>query len=186
MKIYSLEPKLRLIKFSLVFLASQPVFAEVFLLHALECAKLNPIMMSWHPVLKFVNYVPLQILTYWSPSFSSALLDFLLLLIILVGHESTLSHFILTQYGLQVLSFGPNLTEMSLSVSRVEWQPLVVQSVFIASLSSPRSVWLGNECNWSFWCQWRVGLLVACGKGFLRSVPHHSLLELVKPWRRDL
>lgn len=75
---------------------------------------------------------------------------------------------------------------MSPSPSRVEWQPLVVQSVFIASSSSPKSVWLGNECNWSFWYQWCVGPRVACGDGFLRSVPHRSLLELVKPRRRNL
>ncbi len=88
--------------------------------------------------------------------------------------------------GLSVWSFGLALTGMSLSLSRVEWQPLVVQTVFIASSSSPRSVWLGNECNWSFWYQWCVGPRVACGEGFLRSVPHHSLLELVRPRRRDL
>lgn len=37
-----------------------------------------------------------------------------------------------------------------------------------------------------FWYQWCAGLCVACGEGFRRSVPHHSLLELVKPRRRDL
>lgn len=87
---------------------------------------------------------------------------------------------------LMVWSVGLALTGMSLSLSRVEWQPLVVQSVFIASSSSPKSVRLGNECNWSFWYQWCVRPCVACGEGFLRSVPHHPLLELVKPRRRDL
>lgn len=39
---------------------------------------------------------------------------------------------------------------MSHSFSRLEWQPLVVQSVFVASSFSPRSMRSGNECNWSF------------------------------------
>lgn len=75
---------------------------------------------------------------------------------------------------------------MSLSLSRDEWQPLVERSVFVASSSRPKSVWLGNKCNRSFWYQWCVGLRVACGRGFLRSVPHHSLLELVRPRKWDL
>ena len=87
---------------------------------------------------------------------------------------------------LKFWSFGLDQVGMSLALSRVEWQPLVVQSVFIASSSSPQSVRLGNECNWSFWYQCCVGPRVACGEGFLRSVPHHSLLELVKPRRQDL
>lgn len=85
-----------------------------------------------------------------------------------------------------VWSFGLDKTGMSLTFSRVEWQALVLQSVFIASSSSPRSVWSRNECNWSFWYQCCVGPRVACGEGSQRSVPHHSLLELVKPRRRDL
>lgn len=39
---------------------------------------------------------------------------------------------------------------MSHSFSRLEWQPLVVRSVFVASSFSPRSMRSGNECNWSF------------------------------------
>lgn len=88
--------------------------------------------------------------------------------------------------GWRVWSSSLNLPGMSLSLSRVEWQPLVAQSVFIASSSSPKSVWLENGCNWAFWYQWCVGPRVARGQGFLRSVPHHSLLELVKPRRQDL
>lgn len=107
------------------------------------------------------------------------------LLVIYYSYPSFLL-FLWAMYGLRVWSFSLNQTGMSLSVSRVEWQPLVVQSVFIASSSSPKSVWLGNECNWAFCYQWCVGPRVACGKGFLRSVPHHSLLELVKHRRWDL
>lgn len=75
---------------------------------------------------------------------------------------------------------------MSPSLPSVEWQPLVLQSVFITSSSFPKSVQLGSECNWSFWYQWCAGPRVACGKGFLKSVPHHSLLELAKPKRQGL
>lgn len=96
-----------------------------------------------------------------------------------------LDHRVLSPFVMSPV-WSEGLTGMSLSPSRLEWQPLVEQSVFIASSSSPMSVWLGNECNWSFWYQWCVGPRVACGEGFLRSVPHHSLLELVKPRRRDL
>lgn len=58
--------------------------------------------------------------------------------------------FLLILWPAYAWSFGLDQTGMSHSFSRVEWQPLVVRSVFVASSFSPRSMRSGNECNWSF------------------------------------
>lgn len=102
----------------------------------------------------------------WNQASSS---NFDLMLFKLLGKNHNVKFFIncaLFFFTLWAWSFTLAEMGMSLCFFKVEWQPLVVWHVFIASSFSPRSVRLGNECNESFWYQWCVGPCVACGKGF--------------------